>query len=131
MLVVLTNIPTPYRSAFFNTLKEELQRERLGLHILYCAETEPRRFWKFEPELNDYDYTFLKGFHPEFKNYYPHFNIGAGKKIRELKPKWILMGGSWNSPTVVQTLLFPPYSSAKIIFWSEGHIDAQRSKLKI
>ena len=128
MLVVVTNIPTPYRTAFFNVLNQQLKSMKLGFHVLYCAKTEPRRFWKFLPEENNYEYTFLKGFHPEFKNYYPHINPGVVRKIKSLNPTWILLAGSWNAPSVIHVLLKRDTLKAKTIFWSEGHIDAQRSQ---
>lgn len=127
MVVILTNIPTPYRTAFFNQLDFELKKHNNKLHVLYCAKTEPRRFWDFKEEEQDYDYTFLKGFHPQIKNTYPHINFGVLKELKKLNPKHIIIAGSWNTPTILFAL-FLFKTKAKKIFWSEGHQDAQRSK---
>lgn len=127
MLVVLTNIPTPYRTAFFNVLKEKLAKQNIGFHVLYMAKTEPRRFWEFHADENQYEYTFLKGFHPTFKSFYPHFNPSVVAQVKKLKPTWILLAGSWNAPSVIQILMSKNSLEAKTIFWSEGHLDAQRS----
>jgi len=35
MLVILTNTPTPYRTAFFNELRAALDRVDLGFHVLF------------------------------------------------------------------------------------------------
>ena len=59
MLVILTNIPTPYRTAFFNILNKELKNIEMEFHVLYCAKTEPRRFWDFKKEEQDYSFSFL------------------------------------------------------------------------
>ncbi len=127
MLVLLTNIPTPYRTAFFNTLSKVLEDKGIDFHVIYCAKTEPRRFWNFNPEENKYNYTFLPGWHPNFKNYYPHFNIGLIKILNNLKPKYLIIAGSWNAPSTINILLNRKKVNAKLIFWSEGHHSAQRS----
>jgi len=125
MLAIVTNIPTPYRTAFFNVLNEELLKVNDSLHVIYCAETETGRHWKFSPEENKYPYTFLKGFHPEFKNFAPHINFGLISCLKKLKPEWILMAGSWNAPATINILLNKNKLNCPVLFWSEGHIDAQ------
>lgn len=127
MVVILTNIPTPYRTAFFNQLDFELKKSNNKLHVLYCAKTEPRRFWDFKEEEQNYDYTFLKGFHPQIKNTYPHINFSVLKELKKLNPRHLIIAGSWNTPTILFAL-FLYKTKAKKIFWSEGHQDAQRSK---
>ena len=127
MVVILTNIPTPYRTAFFNQLNLELKNSNTKLHVLYCAKTEPRRFWDFKEEEQNYDYTFLKGFHPQIKNTYPHINFSVLKELKKLNPRHLIIAGSWNTPTILFAL-FLYKTKAKKIFWSEGHQDAQRSK---
>lgn len=123
MLTIITNIPTPYRTAFFNVLNEELLKINKSLHVIYCAETETGRHWKFSAHENKYSYTFLKGFHPEFKNFYPHINFGLISCLKKLKPDWVLLAGSWNAPATINVLLNK--INCPVLFWSEGHIDAQ------
>lgn len=130
MLVILTNIPTPYRTAFFNQLSADLKRINSKFHVLYCAKTEPRRFWEFKEEEQDYEYSFLKGFHPTIKSTYPHINLEVLKVLRHLKPKNIIIAGAWNTPTMLLTL-FLYDSKVNKMFWSEGHKDAQRSGNKV
>ena len=130
MLVILTNIPTPYRTAFFNTLSNVLKERDIDFHVIYCAKTEPRRFWDFNPNENNYNYTFLPGWHPNFKNYYPHFNVGLIKILTSLKPKYLIIAGSWNAPSTINVLLNKKKINTKLVFWSEGHHSAQRSNSK-
>jgi glycosyltransferase involved in cell wall biosynthesis len=125
MLAIITNIPTPYRTAFFNVLNEELLKINESLHVIYCAETETGRHWKFSPRENKYSYTFLKGLHPEFKGFYPHINFGLISCLKKLKPEWILMAGSWNAPATINILFNKNKLNCPVLFWSEGHIDAQ------
>jgi len=124
MLVILTNIPTPYRTNFFNVLKKQLTAAKIGFHVLYCAETEPNRSWKFYPEQNNYSYTFLKGLHLNAGSFYPHFNPAVISSLKKLKPSYVIVAGSWNTPTMILATLYLKFSDSKIIFWSEGHIDS-------
>ncbi|MCU7615087.1 glycosyltransferase family 4 protein [Chryseobacterium sp. GMJ5] len=125
MLAIVTNIPTPYRTAFFNILNQELLKKGDSLHVIYCAKTETGRHWKFNPDENTYPYTFLKGFHPEFKGFYPHINFGLISCLKKLKPDWVLLAGSWNAPATINVLLNKKNINIPVLFWSEGHIDAQ------
>ncbi|SEP54776.1 glycosyltransferase family 4 protein [Flavobacterium urocaniciphilum] len=130
MIVILTNIPTPYRTAFFNELNLQLLERNSSLHVLYCAKTEPRRFWEFNPSEQKYNFTILKGFHPEFKETYPHINLSVCKVLKKLNPEQIIIAGAWNTPTMLQALYF--YNKKiKKFFWSEGHQSAQRSSNSI
>lgn len=125
MLAIITNIPTPYRTAFFNILNEELLKLNDSIHVIYCAETEPGRHWEFSPQENKYLYTFLKGLHPEFRNFYPHINFGLISCLKQLKPDWVLLAGSWNAPATLQVLINKNQIKCPVLFWSEGHFDAQ------
>lgn len=131
MLVVVTNIPTPYRTAFFNEMVVQLKAMGIGFHVVFCAKTEPRRFFTFDQSEVLYEHTFLKGFHLNFKNLYLHFNFGLAKKLNELKPTSVIMAGSWNMPTLVDYMLFNRNQSCAYYFWSEGHQDAQRSSSRV
>jgi glycosyltransferase involved in cell wall biosynthesis len=126
MIVILTNIPTPYRTAFFNEFNKQLLENNSSLHVLYCATSEPRRFWKFEPKEQNYDYTVLKGFHPNIRETYPHINFSVINALKKLNPEQIIIAGAWNTPTMLMALYFYK-TKAKKIFWSEGHHSAQRS----
>ncbi|TDD77014.1 glycosyltransferase family 4 protein [Flavobacterium caseinilyticum] len=125
MLALVTNIPTPYRTAFFNTLQQELLKVGQSLHVVYCSKTETGRHWQFNPEENNYVFTFLKGWHPEFKGFYPHVNIGLLSHLTKLKPDWIMLAGSWNAPATITVILNKRKLNCPVIFWSEGHFDAQ------
>ena len=126
MIVVLTNIPTPYRTAFFNNLYRHLTARGVGFHVLYCSESEPRRFWEFDPEDQRYPFTLMNGFHPSFKNFYPHINLGVNNHLKKLKPSVIICAGAWNTPTVLLALYNFNKQIPKI-FWSEAHSASQVS----
>ena len=122
-LLVVTNIPTPYRIAFFNVLQDQLIKIGGSLKVLYCAENEPDRHWKINLEEQQFDYEILNGFHKNTKGLFLHFNPSVLKKTKEFQPNYILYAGSWNMPTVMFSLLFNSFCKKKYkkVFWSEGH----------
>ena len=125
MLLVVTNIPTPYRTAFFDQLQIACQTNGLGFHVLYCKKTEPRRNWPYDPQMIAHSHEVLPGFTPPFKSFYPHFNPSVGRRIRAFAPKFLVLGGAWNTPTIIHSSLVR-LKATKVIFWSEGHADAAR-----
>lgn len=122
MLVVLTNIPTPYRTAFFDAVAAEAARCGRGFHVLYCAETEPGRHWPYQPATLRHAHTVLRGIHPRIAGATMHFNPGVLAALRKLRPTTLLVAGAWNTPT----MLLAGWSDipCRRIFWSEGHADA-------
>jgi glycosyltransferase involved in cell wall biosynthesis len=121
-LVVLTNIPTPYRTAFFDAVAAEAARRGRGFHVLYCAETEPGRHWPYEPAAMRHAHTMLRGVHPRLAGLSAHVNPGVLAALRALRPTTLLVAGAWNTPT----MLLAGWSGVpcRRIFWSEGHADA-------
>lgn len=90
---------------------------------MYCATTEPRRDWPYEKEALQHSHEILPGIHPVVLGAYPHLNPSIRKRIRELKPKYLMIAGAWNTPTMMAAL-FCANKNTKTIFWSEGHADA-------
>lgn len=123
-LVVLTNIPTPYRTAFFDALAEESARAGKRFHVLYCAKTEPGRHWPYEPAKMKHAHTVLRGFHPSLTGVHAHLNPGVLAELNLLKPDTLILAGSWNTPTMLVAGLNIYSPPPRRFFWSEGHADA-------
>ena len=123
-LVVLTNIPTPYRTAFFDALAEEAARAGKRFHVLYCAKTEPGRHWPYDPSKMKHAHTVLRGFHPSLTGIQAHLNPGVLAELNLLKPDTLLLAGSWNTPTMLIAGLNIYSPAPRRFFWSEGHADA-------
>jgi glycosyltransferase involved in cell wall biosynthesis len=124
MLVVLTNIPTPYRTAFFDALAEEAARAGKRFQVLYCAKTEPGRHWPYDPSKMKHAHTVLRGFHPSLTGIQAHLNPGVLAELNLLKPDTLLLAGSWNTPTMLIAGLNIYSPAPRRFFWSEGHADA-------
>ena len=127
-LVVLTNIPTPYRTAFFDALAEAAACAGKRFHVLYCAKTEPGRHWPYEPAKMKHAHTVLRGFHPSLTGIHAHLNPGVLAELNLLKPDTLLLAGSWNTPTMLIAGLNIYAPAPRRFFWSEGHADAALHK---
>ena len=127
-LVVLTNIPTPYRTAFFDALAEEAARAGKRFHVLYCAKTEPGRHWPYDASKMKHAHTVLRGFHPSLTGIHAHLNPGVLAELNLLKPDTLLLAGSWNTPTMLVAGLNIYSPHPRRFFWSEGHADAALHK---
>jgi glycosyltransferase involved in cell wall biosynthesis len=123
-LVVLTNIPTPYRTAFFDALAEEAARAGKRFHVLYCAKTEPGRHWPYDASKMRHAHTVLRGFHPSLSGIHAHLNPGVLAELNLLKPDTLILAGSWNTPTMLVAGLNIYSPPPRRFFWSEGHADA-------
>lgn len=128
MLVILTNIPTPYRTAFFDALATEMSRAGKRLHVLYCAKTEPGRHWPYEPAKMRHAHTVLRGFRAPLSGIHAHLNPGVLAELNRLKPDTLIIGGSWNMPTMLLARLNTYSPHPRRFFWSEGHADAALHK---
>jgi glycosyltransferase involved in cell wall biosynthesis len=124
MLVVLTNIPTPYRSAFFDALAEEAARVGKRFHVLYCAKTEPGRHWPYDASKMRHAHTVLSGFHPSLAGVHAHLNPGVLAELNLLRPDTLILAGAWNTPTMLFAGLNIYSPPPRRFFWSEGHADA-------
>lgn len=122
-MVFVTNIPTPYRTNFFNKLAEECARLQIELVVLYCARTEWNRHWKFAAHENRYNFCFLRGVSVIIRSVTYHANPGIALAVRELMPTWLVLGGSWHMPTALLARIAVPKGTIKIL-WSEGHAGA-------
>ena len=127
-LVVLTNIPTPYRTAFFDALAEAAACAGKRFHVLYCAKTEPGRHWPYDPSKMRHAHTVLRGFHRSLTGIHAHLNPGVLAELNLLKPDTLLVAGSWNTPTMLIAGLNIYSPHPRRFFWSEGHADAALHK---
>jgi len=58
-ILLITNIPTPYRIPLFNELKEQLERKGLGLKVVFGALGYARRKWAVDMSQCKFEYEVL------------------------------------------------------------------------
>ena len=124
MIVILTNIPSPYRTAFFDDLHAQAAEFGETVHVLYCAPTEPNRFWGYHPEEMKHPHTMMPGWHFQIRGWFSHLNLSVLKEIKRLKPTTLIVGGAWNTPTILLAALSRINPPPRRLFWSEGHAKA-------
>lgn len=58
-ILLVTNIPTPYRIPLFNELKEQLEKKGLGLKVVFAAMGYARRRWVVDMSECKFEYEVL------------------------------------------------------------------------
>ena len=127
-LVFITNIPTPYRTAFYDALQKECRVSDCDLSVLYCATTEPKRRWPYKPEEMHHNHVLMWGIHPRLRGFITHLNPEVWTRLSKANPDIVVMAGAWNTPTVLLALLWCKLKNKPALFWSEGHSDAVLNK---
>lgn len=123
-LLFLTNIPTPYRSAFYDALAKEAAQSGDQLRVLYCATTEPGRHWPYEPEGMRHAHEVMPGWHFQLRKWYSHLNLTILARLQYLRPDIVAIAGAWNTPTMLLALAWCRLTGTPVYFWSEGHAAA-------
>lgn len=94
MVVILTNIPTPYRIPLFNRVATELAAQQQRLHVLFALPTYHRRQWENVLAEAQFDYTVMNlpavPFSHEHVVAIPQ---GFSKKLNALQAKCLVVGG--------------------------------------
>jgi glycosyltransferase involved in cell wall biosynthesis len=122
-LTILMDVPSPYRTHFFNSLTGCLAEHDLEFEVLFMAETVPIRHWNLDKSKLKFKYAVCRGFHFHFGQTSFHLNLGIVWSILRSPPKWLLVGGSWNIPTVILCLLTQHIfrGRGQTIMWSEAN----------
>lgn len=123
-ITILTNIPTPYRTAFYDALHDAASAAGDSLEVLYCAQTEPRRHWPYLPSTMRHHHSIMSGTHPFFRGYHTHFNPEVIKRLYYSRPDVVVVGGAWNTPTMLMAVAWCKHIGTPAYLWSEGHGDA-------
>lgn len=99
-ILILTNIPTPYRSPLYDILQKMIG---FNLKLLYMSKSEPNRNWKITT-LN-HNHSFLKGFTLKnpMRNNYIHIRYGTIKYIIKFNPDIVITSG-FNPPMLLAWL---------------------------
>jgi len=117
-ILLITNIPTPYRIPLFNELHEQLKKKGLKLKVIFGALGYPRRKWNVEMSSCRFDYEVLHScrlslFDPE-KVMFTY--RGLLKIVKKEKPKVIIT----NAFSVATTKLWLAswFKDISYIIWS-------------
>lgn len=120
-IVFLTNIPAPYRTALYDALHDECAGRGDRLRVLYCAVTEPRRHWPYEPASMRHAHAVMPGVHPRIGAFFTHLNPVVWRELCVTSPDVLVVSGAWNTPTMLIAIVWAKLHGARLLFWSEGH----------
>ena len=108
-VVLITNIPTPYRIPLFNELNKQMLQEEMELHVIFSESGYQRR--KFEIDFNQikFPFTILNG--------------GTITSNKNVEKTYFFYKGLWNTLNKLQpkNIIVAGFSAASIITASWCH----------
>ncbi len=118
-VLLITNIPNPYRIPLFNELDQQLERQGVRLKVLFGALGYRRRKWKLDMSQCRFDYDVLSS---------PAFEVrgdaektmftyrGLFRHLRVYRPDVVVVAGF--SPATVQLWLYSWVRPLPYIIWT-------------
>lgn len=126
-IVLLTNILSPYRKAFYQAMYEQGKAYDIDFCVLLMNDTESGRQWRYEDYCGDYSILLKKKvFFGKTDSLY--INTDLKEKLDQLKPDVLVLSGSYTLLPVWQALRWSMKNrSCRLLFWSESHLDETRN----
>lgn len=125
-VVIITNIPSPYRVDFFHYLQENVTQ--YDFHIVYSSAQNTSRQWHAD-ESRIRNSTFLKSYNIKIKKRYDEHDIyiphGVGKVLSALKPD-VVVAMEYN-PTILMAMHWCRRHRVKYISWTDGTAYSERN----
>lgn len=117
--IFLTNIPTPYRTSFYNQLFDH----DFNFEVYYMRNNEDDRSWEMPLEDLDHPFYIDKGFYKMFGRYHLHFNPKLILKLIQKKNVDIIIGGGWNDVNVLVLAILKRMGliNNALHFWTEAN----------
>lgn len=129
-VVIITNIPSPYRVDLFDYLRKHTTEYEI--YILYASRNEDNRQWKIEREklvnsrfLDSYTIKIPR----RYDTKYIHISKGVGSELARIQPDLVV--GSEYNPTVLQALQYCRRRQIPYISWTDGTLHSERNINKI
>lgn len=118
-LLVITNIPTPYRNFLFERMYEKIRSCGGEFMVYFMAWTEHGRNWKICKKSIEYPAVVHKDISFGLGNRGFHFNPGIISFLKKNKFDIIIFGG-WYSPTHwIALMVAKLITHSRLLLWSE------------
>lgn len=125
-VVIITNIPSPYRVDFFHYLQTHVQEHEF--FIIYTSKNEDNRAWS-APKDKMINTRILESRTLKIKNKldtrYIHLPGNIGKELSNIMPD-VVIAVEYN-PAALQALLWTKSHSRKFIHWTDGTLHSERN----
>lgn len=115
-IIIITNLPSPYRIPLFNHLCAALNRLNYQLKIIFLTKAYSRRKWKVHEKDFKFDYVYLDAFKLMFKESFFSLSLPLPKLLFYEKPELIISAGF--SPATIWAMLYAKMFKKNIIVWS-------------
>lgn len=118
LIVIVTNLPTPYRIPLFNVLDRTLRGIGLSLHVIFGAKSEARRQWHVPLEECEFSYTILepRGVKVPGAESVSFFYPGLVRTLYQKRPVAVITDGF--SVATTKLWLFKTLLQTKHLIWS-------------
>lgn len=116
MLLIISNIPTPYRIPLFNTIHEQLSEQGKQVRFVFAAESHAFRQWKIDVADFKFNYQYLSSHNKSINEKTKYYYRGLFTLLCQLKPSVVVVPG-FSIATAIAVLgkLFFNY---KLVVWS-------------
>lgn len=130
-LLLITNILTPYRIYFYNELNDYIKSIGGELKVAVMSETEPNRNWKYNEFKASYT-TLLDSKSYNLKgDIFIHIPKNIKKIILDFRPTIVMVGGSYQNPSIFTLSKNKKKFKYELIFWSESHLEEEKGYGKV
>ncbi len=115
-VVLVTNIPAPYRLPVYALLAQEPD---LDLHVVYCSGREPDREWNLGQAR--FAHTFLNKSFVRYKGRFIHINHDVWSVMSSLKPDIVVTTGF--NPTHLMAYVWTRVHGARHVAMTDGTLE--------
>lgn len=130
-VVLLTNILSPYRSAFYQCMYERGKKRGIDFRVLLMNDTESNRQWKYAEFQGEYTQLLKKKVFLGKKDSL-YINTDLEEWLECIQPEILVTGGSYTLPPVWQAKRWAKKrGKCTLYFWSESHLDEKRDYNKL
>ncbi|KAB2878365.1 glycosyltransferase family 4 protein [bacterium] len=129
-IVIITNIPSPYRIPLFNRMNEEFKSRNWALHVIFLTKSYRRRKWQINEQEFHFDFEYLRDWNLAYKEGFTSLALSLLPSLYYNRPNIIIVGGF--SLATLWTLLYAKLFHIPYIIWSGETIaeDKIRSRFR-
>ncbi len=117
-LVIVTNIPAPYRIPVYNLLAQEPD---LNLHVVFCSGREPDREWNLGQA--GFAHTFLNQSFVRYRGRFIHINHDVWSVLLSLRPDVVVTTGF--NPTHLLAYAWARLHGARHVAMTDGTLESE------
>lgn len=123
-LVIVTNIPAPYRLPVYALLAREPD---IDLHVVFCSGREPDRQWNLGQA--DFPHTFLNESFVSYRGRFIHINHDIWSVLLRLRPDLVVTTGF--NPTHVLAYAWTRLHGARHVAMTDGTLESEARLSKL